>query len=184
MPAQSLRYRTWRRVVDARYGSVSAFLQAKRLPPGFLTEPPVWPETPLVHPDDWCIRRNDWPYAMEAGITHLVVWLRAPLPVTDDEKKKLTPEGREMVDRFVDAVFRDKAGRENVLWFKNWASAQTVQAVEHFHVFVRNVPEDVVDEWVVGRPQRNRVFFLVMGMDMVRYWYYYGHVYGLFCFVG
>jgi hypothetical protein len=43
-----------------------------------------------------------------------------------------------------------------VLWFKNWASIQSVRSVEHIHVLIRNHTEEFVKS-VVGIDARDQV---------------------------
>ena len=68
-------------------------------------------QTPLTHTDDYAILRNDWPYAFEPGVSHIVVWCKNRLPV-DPETGALSEVGRQMVRDFVKRVFREKAGEE------------------------------------------------------------------------
>ena len=80
-----------------------------------------------------------------------MVWSKTPIatdPVTGD----MTAAARAVVERFVERVFvgalRGRGGGEDqVLWFKNWSGLQSVRAVEHFHVMVRDVDEDLLREW-------------------------------------
>ena len=41
------------------------------------------------------------------------------------------------MEGFIETTFSAKAGRKNVLWFRNWAALQSVRAVEHVHILVR-----------------------------------------------
>ena len=117
---------------------------------------------PFASGDDYKILRNDWPYGFTPNITHLVVWLKTPFAVNEDGN--LVPESRALIEEFVNRVFRQRLEREEVsleevrkekdpikgdqvVWFKNWTALQSVGALEHFHVLVRNVHEDVLWEW-------------------------------------
>jgi hypothetical protein len=83
---------------------------------------------------------------MAAGIVHLVVWSRYAIP-TDDVTGEMTPESKRIVCDFVKRSFADRLGpdaEERVLWFKQRCGFQSVPAVEHVHVVVR----DVDGEWV------------------------------------
>lgn len=72
------------------------------------------------------------------------------------ENGDVTDESRALIEDFVtrtfvarlehDPRFADKA-RDHVLWFKNWAALQSVRSLEHIHVLVRDVPEDIITEW-------------------------------------
>ena len=33
------------------------------------------------------------------------------------------------------------------MWFKNWKALQSVPGMEHVHVLVREVPDEIVAEW-------------------------------------
>lgn len=81
---------------------------------------------------------------------HIVVWLKQRLPV--DAEGALNEEGREMVREFVKSEFRVKAreGEEGskVIWFKNTTNLQSVRSLEHVHVLVRDVDEEVLEEWI------------------------------------
>lgn len=61
-----------------------------------------------------------------------------------------------MIDTFVNATFVQRLAKEShpdaaedrVLWFKNWAALQSVAALEHFHVMVRDASEDTLKDWI------------------------------------
>lgn len=46
-----------------------------------------------------------------------------------------------------DDVVEKEDASERVLWCKNWTALQSVRSLEHVHVFVRNVPDEVIVEW-------------------------------------
>lgn len=105
---------------------------------------------------------NDWPYALEPGITHIIVWTRTPI-ATDTDKGDLIPESRALIDAFVKKYFVDAlgpGGEDNVLWFKNWVALQSVRSLEHFHVMVRNVDDDMLERWTGERPVKKQAQFI------------------------
>jgi hypothetical protein len=60
---------------------------------------------------------NDWPYGVEEGIVHLVVWTKFALeddPATGD----LTPRARQEIDDYVTKVFRSRMPADEVSWIK------------------------------------------------------------------
>ena len=65
----------------------------------------------------------------------------------------MTDESRELINAFVQRTFMERLKgvhadpAEHVLWFKNWAALQSVEALDHVHILVRDVPEDVLVEW-------------------------------------
>lgn len=156
-PSQLKAYLAWTAHVKAKYTSATTYLLTQRLfweplndssgAMTFIAKNSV----PFADPDDYMILRNDWPYGHEEGIRHICVWLKQRLPV--DEKGALSEEGKTMVEEFVDREFRMKAGekiRDNkILWFKNTTNLQSVRSLEHLHVLVRNVNDDVLKQWLV-----------------------------------
>lgn len=92
---------------------------------------------------------------MAPGIRHLVVWLKTPFPVNPDDGT-LTAEARAQIETFVSGVLVRRLVKENhpdapedrVIWFKNWTALQSVAALEHFHVMVRDVSEDTLKVWI------------------------------------
>lgn len=103
---------------------------------------------------DACILSNDFPYAIDPSIVHVVVWLRTPVPVEpvpdrDENSPKtlaattqLTHKSNTLINRYVEVNFVDGLGLspDRVLWFKNWAALQSIPAMEHFHVMLRDPP--------------------------------------------
>ena len=155
-PSSLKAYLAWTAHVKQRYGSVTTYLLQQRLFWNPIEDKTgalrfhVRNEVPFADSDDFRILRNDWGYAFEPGIRHIVVWLKQRLPV--DEQGALSAEGREMVDAFVRREFRDKAGEaeegSKVMWFKNSTNLQSVRGLEHVHVLVRDVDEGVLSRWM------------------------------------
>ena len=110
--------------------------------------------TPFASPKDYNILRNDWPYGLSPGIVHLIVWLKTRIPVVPPEGY-LTPESRTMIDDFVQKTFVQPLkdigqGNDQVQWFKNWVSLQSVPGLDHVHVLVRDVPDDIIEKWAAN----------------------------------
>lgn len=126
------------------------YLMQNRLPKawGSLPFTPV-SETPFADRSDYRVLKNDWPYGLTPDITHIVVWTRTLIP-TDPKTGDVTPESRQLIRDFVKAYFVDRlgpAGEERVMWFKNWVSLQSVRALEHIHVLVKDVDPVMLEEW-------------------------------------
>lgn len=102
-------------------------------------------ETPFANKRDYMILVNDWPYGLEEGITHLIVWLKNRLEVQGEEGD-LTDEARALVEAFVEKRFREKVGgQDRVMWFRNWTGLQSVRGLEHVHVLVRGVDKKSIE---------------------------------------
>jgi hypothetical protein len=155
-PSSIKAYLAWTAHVKEKYGSVTAYLLQQRL-----FWQPVKDETgalrfdvqsplPFTHQSDFNILRNDWPYAFEPGISHIVVWVKHRLPV--DAEGALSEAGRNLVEDFVKREFREKAGEEEegskVSWFKNETNLQSVRGLEHVHVLIRDVGGSVLEGWM------------------------------------
>ncbi len=171
-PSDLRRYIRWTAATKAAYGSITAYICQERLhweplpPKNHNTNtnnennddddgphfPLSNPTHPLTSPHDFKILPNDWPYAFEPGITHLVVWLKHRLPVQQgaEEEGDLTPQARALVDAFVEERFRRKVGKERVMWFRNWTGLQSVRGLEHVHVLVRGVGREGVEALLVS----------------------------------
>jgi hypothetical protein len=156
-PSQLKAYLAWTQHLKAQYGSGTAYLLTQRLLWEPLDDPAsamafdVRNVVPFEDSEDFKVLRNDWPYGHQEGIRHICVWLKQRLPV--DEEGALSEEGKRIVESFVDKEFRIKAGEEErdskVLWFKNTTNLQSVRGLEHLHVLVRDVDDDVLNQWLV-----------------------------------
>ncbi|KAK1239136.1 hypothetical protein MKX08_006197 [Trichoderma sp. CBMAI-0020] len=157
-PSDLRRYIAWTTETKAQYGTITEYILQNRLPKAWGL-PPFVPESqvPFDAASDYKVLLNDWPYGMTPEITHIVVWSRTPIP-TDPETGDLTTESRAQVENFVKTYFVDTlgaGGEQQVLWFKNWVALQSVRTLEHFHVLVRNVDDDMLERWSGERPQRS-----------------------------
>ena len=131
-----------------QYGSVLSFIQYERLhwhdtiPSG---------EPPFANSSDYRILCNDWPYALEPSIVHLVVWVKFELE-SDETTDYLTPGGRQQIEDFVSRAFCGEGGipREQVIWFKNGQTLKSVHALEHIHVLLYQAPVEMVERITEG----------------------------------
>ncbi|KAF7513205.1 hypothetical protein GJ744_010601 [Endocarpon pusillum] len=163
-PSDLRRYLKWSRDIKASYGSIPNYIMLKRLKwtplptstpqsgPQFAVNDPL----PFADKRDFKILPNDWPYGMEPGIRHIVVWLKNRLE-TEPGRGDMTQRSRKQIEEFVQRRFVDRVAglegsREKIQWFKNWTALQSVPGLEHVHVLVRDVPEEVIEEWTGGEP--------------------------------
>ena len=106
---------------------------------------------PFASVQDYKILLNDWPYGLEPGITHLVVWLKQRLETDPKRGGDLTTVARRQVEAFVQNVVQNQVDRfqptdntDRVQWFKNWTTIQSVPGLEHIHVLIRDVGNELV----------------------------------------
>ncbi|KAL8388582.1 hypothetical protein RB595_009075 [Gaeumannomyces hyphopodioides] len=149
-PSDLRRYMKWTAETKAEYGSMTKYIMVHRLPK-IWGEPPFKPVSPVPFQDssDYRVLMNDWPYGLASGIAHIVVWSRTGIP-TDPETGDMTPESRRTVADFVERFFvatLGPGGENRVMWFKNWVALQSVRALEHIHVMVKDVEPAVLAKW-------------------------------------
>jgi len=161
LPSQLRKYRAWSEDIREQYGSITNFLVQKRLywqplpsdevdsAPKFAAQNTI----PFAERSDYRILINDWPYGLEPGITHVCVWLKAPLP--SDERGQMEPLSRELATSFVNETFAQGLGVESedrVVWFRNPPALQSVRSVDHLHVLIRGVDRRLIDKIVENPP--------------------------------
>lgn len=135
--------------------------------PLFEFEDPI----PFADSRDFKIMPNDWPYGLDVGIRHIIVWLKNKLD-TEPTRGDLTQASRAQVEEFIQQQFVKPLKhlpqtRERVMWFKNWVcfqktylfvsitdryqtSLQSVPGIDHVHVLVRDIPDHLISSWTDG----------------------------------
>ncbi|KKK12563.1 hypothetical protein ARAM_004561 [Aspergillus rambellii] len=165
-PSDLLRYLQWTKEIKSEYGSIINYICQRRLgwnlPETTTTNGASGPMSlafknpiPFADPADYKTLRNDWPYGLAPGISHLVVWSRTPIAVKD-HTGEITEESRVLIEAFVQRTFVARLAKEtdafpnpnsHVLWFKNFTALQSVRGLEHVHVLLREVPDHLLREW-------------------------------------
>jgi len=159
-PSDLRKYLVWSQKTKAEYSSITNFVLKERLhwtPTNAKATPPqfeVRNQELFADENDFKVLRNDWPYGLDRGITHLVVWLKNVVPI-NEATGDLTTNSRRDISGFVERRFTERlklvAGvsdpSDHVVWFKNPVALQSVRGVDHVHVMVRDVPEEIIKEW-------------------------------------
>ncbi|KAH7313392.1 hypothetical protein B0I35DRAFT_480081 [Stachybotrys elegans] len=124
-PSDLRRYMQWTAETKAEYGSMTRYILVNRLPKTW-GEPPFSPASsvPFADSSDYKVLLNDWPAAVQSFVQR----------------------------HFIDAL--GPGGKDRVLWFKNWVALQSVRTLEHFHVMVRDVDDDMLEQLTGERPKR------------------------------
>ncbi|KAJ2775624.1 hypothetical protein IWQ57_000306 [Coemansia nantahalensis] len=108
------------RLVCQQYESVANYIRNVKLA-GFVDDPTT----------EYLLLPNDYPYALEADTTHLILWSKYWLaPGT-----ALDPTLCDMIVAQLDGLFG--AGTYEWLWFVNPAHLQSIPEVSHGHLLVR-----------------------------------------------
>ncbi|RMZ76226.1 hypothetical protein DV738_g5055, partial [Chaetothyriales sp. CBS 135597] len=126
-PSELRRYMRYTYDLKRKYGSVLSFVQHERLHWQSLTPSG---DPPFTNTNDYRIVYNDWPYGVEEGITHLVVWTKFLLE-DDEATGRLTARAEQEIEDFVVDTFCGPGGvpRENVKWLKNWKSLKSIHEI-------------------------------------------------------
>ncbi|KAK1989735.1 hypothetical protein LX36DRAFT_664955 [Colletotrichum falcatum] len=160
-PRDLRNYILWHSEVGNSHGSVVEYVRLERL--RWLQPIAALNAEPFAHADDWKVIWNDWPYDLADGMMHLVVWCKNRIAV-DPETGLPTEHSMRLIESFLDRTFGDTLGcrrGEDLLWFKQKTESQSVRALEHIHVVLRNVLEERVEE-VVGE-QRSQTLHVLVG---------------------
>ncbi|CCD54946.1 hypothetical protein BofuT4_P162350.1 [Botrytis cinerea T4] len=142
-PSALRQYLEYCHDIKQTHGSMLRFILDAKL--GW-PEPDLHPRgAPFRDPRDYKILPNDWPYGIDEKIVHLVVWTKFALE-DDPETGHTRDDVKSEIETWVDRVFGEKCGRENVIWFRNWRSLKSIHSVEHFHVMLYDPAPEFVRE--------------------------------------
>jgi hypothetical protein len=147
-------YLQCKRRFEVEYGGVLPYIIKERLqwkPAKDGTIQPIDPDF-LGNKLDIKILCNDFPYGVEEGIIHVVVWSKAKIPIASPDGD-ITDESRQQIDVYIKKTFEEYLGlsRDDILWFKNWAALQSVRALDHFHVLLNRPSKEKLDK-LIGTP--------------------------------
>lgn len=101
------------------------------------------------NPNDLKILYNHFPYFFDDDVVHLCIWSKIPIPADPySEFGDILPATRKQVDQYIDRTIVKKLGIlwENLTWFKNWESLQSVKAISHIHVIIRGITSEQLKE--------------------------------------
>lgn len=153
VPSDLRRYLAWSYNIKKQYGGITNFVIKERLHwfPLSSNGPPLFAhksDIPFAERSDYAVLTNDWPYGFDEGIVHMLVWSKTPIAV-EDVRGDVTSESRRLIEDFVERYFVCElpGGWEQVMWFKNWVSLQSVRGVDHVHVLVKDVSKDMLRRW-------------------------------------
>ncbi|EGW35014.1 uncharacterized protein SPAPADRAFT_58145 [Spathaspora passalidarum NRRL Y-27907] len=100
--------------------------------------------------DDVKIIPNKFPYYFDTNVRHLCVWSKLIVPADRESVVgDISPRTKRLVHRYLEKTFVERGvSWDQILWFKNWLSLQSVRAVSHFHVLLRDVDDALLDELI------------------------------------
>lgn len=96
----------------------------------------------LEDKSDVKILQNDFPYGLEPGIRHIIVWSK--VRCATDENQRPTVETKKAIENFIEKSIEPLGvPKANLIWFKNTVALQSVPTLEHFHILIRDAPQSV-----------------------------------------
>lgn len=97
--------------------------------------------------EDLKILMNDFPYNFDTGIVHLCIWTKFRIP-TDPESLvgDISLKTRNLIEKYLHKTFDKYVTWDNLLWFKNWESLQSVKNLSHVHVIINGLSQDQLNE--------------------------------------
>jgi len=69
----------------------------------------------------WAIVKNDFPYNVDSNITHFLLWINPNNLLTKDK---------------IDIIVKDFAKDNEVVYFQNHVSMQSIKSIPHYHIFI------------------------------------------------
>lgn len=99
--------------------------------------------------DDLKVLPNHFPYYFEKNVTHLCIWTKMKIPSDPNSALgDICPIASKTIDRYIRQTFQDQYGipASDILWFRNWEALQSVKAMSHIHVIVRNLDPRHLEE--------------------------------------
>ena len=110
VPSELRLYKAFLSDLKQRYGGVGDYILKEKLH----WELPLEAKgRPFEFWEDVSILPNDWPYAIDRRIRHMVVWTKFTL-VEDPETGLLTEEATQQIENFVSRVFCNRIPRDQV----------------------------------------------------------------------
>ncbi|KAI3658939.1 hypothetical protein MP638_006315 [Amoeboaphelidium occidentale] len=110
-PEQESVYSEWRNKMKEQNIAIDVYLKKLMFPTHKLTS-----DEPL----SVILRQNDFPYNLEEGILHYVLWANKEL-------------SKDQIERYLKFSFP----KSQILWFRNPPTHQTVLSLWHIHVLVK-----------------------------------------------
>lgn len=102
----------------------------------------------LYNDDDVKIIYNKFPYYFENSVLHLCVWSKLTIPNdVNSPVGDISPLTKHIIERYLQNTFIDKGvSPDDILWFRNWSSLQSVRSVSHIHVLLHDVDDSLLQK--------------------------------------
>ncbi|KAF2665376.1 hypothetical protein BT63DRAFT_416940 [Microthyrium microscopicum] len=125
-------------VMKATYGSVAGKLKALLKWEDFIAKGNLF-----SHQEDFKFTYNNYPYAWEDGVVHLVVWCKFALP-DDPETGRIAGYVSGAIEKLL--AIKCANHKDELLWWRNPPHLKSVPELEHFHILLRNPSAEFLTE--------------------------------------
>ncbi|CAD1810017.1 N-acetylglucosamine-induced protein 1 [Candida parapsilosis] len=107
----------------------------------------------LYNDDDVKIIYNKFPYYFEDSVVHLCIWSKLTIPNdVNSPVGDISPLTKRIIERYLQKTFIEKGvSPDDILWFRNWSSLQSVKSVSHIHVLLHDVDGGLLHK-LLGSP--------------------------------
>jgi len=105
----------------------------------------------FAHESDIKILYNKFPYYFEEDVSHLCVWSKVRIPTDpNSDVGDISEETREQIRKYIENTFIKPLGItwDDVEWFKNWTSLQSVRSISHIHVLIKGGDKNKIEEMI------------------------------------
>ena len=117
-------------------------------PPEYSTSQPQ--DLIFYNPDDIKIIYNKFPYYFEDSVVHLCIWSKLTIPNdVNSTVGDISPLTKQIIERYLQKTFIDKGiSKQDLVWFRNWSSLQSIRSVSHIHVLLHNVDNSFITKLI------------------------------------
>lgn len=100
--------------------------------------------------DDEKIIYNKFPYYFEDSVVHLCIWSKLTIPNdVNSPVGDISPLTKRIIERYLQKTFIEKGvSPDDILWFRNWSSLQSIRSVSHIHVLLHDVDEHFIQKLI------------------------------------
>jgi hypothetical protein len=141
-PSQLRAYLQDKVKMQREYGGFQPFIIKEKLKWVANDSGVIEPANPVFLGDNSDVKMllNDYPYGVDPGIVHIVVWSKAVIP--EDGTGKPADEATRKIKAYIKNTFQDQLGMrpDDILWFKNSFDLRSIRSIEHFHVLLNQPP--------------------------------------------
>lgn len=112
-----------------------------------------YPQDLIFHnKGDIKIKYNKFPYYFEEKVKHLCIWSKLTIPTDkNSEVGDISKLSKQIIEKYLHKTFVTRGVKpQQIVWFKNWLSLQSVRSISHIHVILYDVDDELIEELLEG----------------------------------